>query len=141
MEKFENWLMRKSEEVRIKVERIYETWKINYTAKNPDMESKKLEHICDFKFKQITNRFKVIMISFCGCKFDLQIVWKSKRLHFKERNMSNGILYLSLEGGFVEFKDLSRITGYGKSLAKLCESFNIPEDYSKTKFCHKFDNT
>jgi hypothetical protein len=44
-----------------------------------------------------------------------------------------------LEGGFVEFKDLSKITGYDKYLASLGKSFQVLEEYRKTVFCHLFD--
>ena len=78
------------------------------------------------------------MYAFCGHKFDCQIVWKSKKLLFEKLLENNGLIHLALEGGEVEFKDVSNITGSDGGLAGLAESFNVPEYYRKTVFPHRF---
>ena len=43
-----------------------------------------------------------------------------------------------MEEGYVEFKDVAKITGFSKGLAYIAESFNVIEEYRKTTFPHKF---
>ena len=81
---------------------------------------------------------KAIMLAFCGHKFDCHIVWKSKRLRFQKRINASGLIQLTLEGGYVEFKDVAKVTGTIGGLAGIARSFQIPDKYSKESFPHPF---
>jgi hypothetical protein len=96
-----------------------------------------LEWIFSQHRKVLTNRYKVIIYAFNGAKYDTQFVLKSKRLHFQEIIDSQGILKLTLEGGYVEFRDSMRMTGTS-TLAKLCKDFGLSEENRKTYFPHQF---
>ena len=80
------------------------------------------------------------MEAFCCGNFDCQIIWKSKILEFEMIINSFGILYLSLKGGYVEFKDVARFTGSGRTLDSICKSFKLHPKYSKSSFPHYFMN-
>ena len=43
-----------------------------------------------------------------------------------------------LEGGYVEFKDVAKITGLNRTLDYLGKSYNVIKECLKTLFPHKF---
>jgi hypothetical protein len=82
MEKFDNWVIKKSEEIRIKVEFLLNIWTKKTLQNKPDITKEELHDKQDNKRRKLIQNHKAIMISFCGQKFDLHIIWKSKKLHF-----------------------------------------------------------
>ena len=107
-------------------------------AKNPEISKEDIEKKEENQRKRLIQNNKAIMYAFCGIKLDCQIIWKSKKLHFERIIDANWLIHLILEGGYVEFKDVAKITGFSKGLAYLAESFNVLEEYRKTTFPHKF---
>ena len=130
LERFENWLLDKSEEVRRKVDKELDAWtKRSHKSNANNFESRKKS-----KITELVNNYKVIMEAFCCDSFYCQIIWKSKRLQFENIINSFGILYLSLKGGYVEFKGVARITGSGRTLDSICKSFKLPPNIQKVRF-------
>ena len=96
------------------------------------------EEITDNKRKSLIRAHRVIFQAFNGAKFDNNFIFKSKRIQFKEIIESFGLLQMSLKDGYIEFRDPLRMTGTA-TLAGLCKYYNIPPEFSKDEFPHKFD--
>ncbi|MGQ4876626.1 MAG: DNA polymerase, partial [Promethearchaeia archaeon] len=97
---------------------------------------KKMKMI-EMKKKELINNNKIIFIAHNGGKFDLEFLFKNKKLKFHEIILNNGIISLSAFGGLVEFRDSMKMTG-PRSLNQLCKDFNLPAEFSKGDFPHKF---
>lgn len=138
LKKFEDWLISKSEEIRAKVNELLNDWTRRKIKSEPHISSKKLYSDKSKQEKRLIQANKAIMLAFCGHKFDCHIIWKSKRLRFQKRINASGIIQLTMEGGYVEFKDVAKITGMVGGLAGLSKSFQIPEKYCKESFPHLF---
>jgi hypothetical protein len=123
-----------SQSVEKKVESELNTWiKQNRSKYEPNKFSSAIR-------KQRTillNAYKCVFYSFNGAKFDNQLIFKSKNLTFNRYIVSYGVMYMTLEGDYVEFKDVIRMTGQ-TSLEKLCKYFKIDKEFMKTNFPHKF---
>ena len=65
----------------------------------------------NLKRKRLIQNCKAIFYSFNGAKYDHQFIFKSKRLRFQELIDSFGIIFMKLEGGYIEFRDVMRMTG------------------------------
>jgi len=52
---------------------------------------------------------------------------------------NNGLLYMSIFDGYIEFKDFYRHCN--ESLSDLCKAYGLEAKYSKTEFPHEFVNT
>ena len=83
---------------------------------------------------------KIRIFSFHGATYDIQPIWKSKRLQFENVIERFGLILVALKGGYIEFLDSSRFIGQAATLVKLCEDVKLPEKQSKTDFPHKFVN-
>ena len=109
------------------------------TEDDEESEEKKkiLEKAKKHKRDILVKKYKAIIYGFNSAKYDVPILFKSKRLRFQHMIDSYGILSLTLEGGYIEFRDAMRMTGIA-SFAGLCKDFKLPKEFSKTQFPHIF---
>ena len=69
MESFENWLIAKSEEIRMKVDRLLDFYIKRIITKKPNMSEEELQQRQENEKARLQNN-KAIMYAFCGLKFD-----------------------------------------------------------------------
>jgi hypothetical protein len=133
-DRFERFLMELSQSVEKKVESELNTWIKQNRSK---YELKKFSSAIRKQRTILLNAHKCVFYSFNGAKFDNQFIFKSKNLIFNKYIDSYGVMYMTLEGDYIEFKDVIRMTGQ-TSLEKLCKDFKLDEEFMKTHFPHKF---
>ena len=136
-ERFENWLLAKSEEIRPVVEKRLESWSKWYHQENHNVDEDTFKKAVKRKRKELAKANKIILYAHNGANYDNHFIFKSKRLQFDEIIDSHGLINIVMREGYVEFRDTMRMTGPA-SLASLCKDFKLPPEYSKTEFPHKF---
>jgi hypothetical protein len=138
-EKLEDIFLAKSAKNKELVDKKFNNWLKWKLQKYPNISESVLQEAKDRKMSELIRNHRTIYFYFNGSKFDIQFIWKSKRLKFEKVIDSFGIIYLALEGELVVFYDMIRLTGIA-SLASLCRDYNLPPEYSKTEFPIFFPN-
>ena len=129
-----------AEETRQKVSNELEKWFSRFHRANKTMKLERLQSARNSQENRLKRRFKVIFYAHNGGKYDSHFMLKNKDLLFGRKIIdSGGLISLPLKDDVLEFRDSMRITGrVGCALDKLCKSFGLPKEYSKTDFPHLF---
>ena len=108
MKKFEDWLLARIEERRSVVNRKLDYIIKKYIENHRKAKSEEIAKVQDKIRKILIRKNKIIMYAFNCKKFDSHFIWKSKRLRFHNIMENNGIIYLSMDDGLLEFRDVAK---------------------------------
>ena len=122
LSKFVIWLTNNINRLKKKVTLIYDDW-VKWFEENGEWEDdEEFEKKCKRKKNHLIKLNRLIIYGFNSGNYDDHFIFKCPDLLFSSIIENHGIISLALEDGYIEFRDVIKMTGICK-LEKLCKDF------------------